>query len=183
MNWDGNTSITGEPLIRDCRRIFHPLTDLRGCCTVTVGEGGDFNDLRSALDFLPEKGGKVCLFPGIHQANVEMVSRENIHIIGCGQYTIVHPSPRKETDPIFTIRGSRNIKLENMTLVTATGTAIEVDDNGDTDSRGISIRDNHIFAYKNAVAISVFNTKAGEITFPFPATALGCWISKAAVSG
>ena len=51
-----------KALIEDCRRVFHPLTKLRGCCTYRVGDGkksfGDFNFIQDAINNLPPEGGE-----------------------------------------------------------------------------------------------------------------------------
>jgi hypothetical protein len=156
-------------VISDCRETFKPLTELEagtGCC-VTVGDGitsfGEFSSITNALSS-PKlvNGGKICLLSGVHSENVILSQRDNIQITGCGLNTIVHPKPGYELEPVFIIHNCRNIRLDNMTLVNATGTAIQVRDAASrNDSRGISIRDNRIIAWKHAVEIWVFNKKAG----------------------
>lgn len=142
------------------------------CCTVTVGDGtnsiGDFQSIEDALKSTKlANGGKICVLQGVHIANAILPGYANIQIIGCGENTIVHPRPDRSTAPIFYIENSRNIRLENMTLVTATGTAIQVIDGhyvGELylDSKEISIMDNRIIAWKHAVDITVNNEIAGS---------------------
>ena len=70
---DASGKVTGQ-VIHDCRRKFNPLTSDDCCCTYTVGDGkeshGDFDSIQEAVDSLPERGGKICVLPGEHKANV-----------------------------------------------------------------------------------------------------------------
>lgn len=153
-----NGAVIGE-IIHDCRRPFHPLTQQDCCCTFTVGDGvrtkGDFNSIQQAVDNLPEEGGKICVLAGIHTANVLIRDKKQIVITGCGDQTIVRPSEQLGASPIFRIEHSQRIQLENMTLVSIDGTAIEV---VDTDakkdfSEDITVYNNRILAFIHAVNV------------------------------
>lgn len=140
LNWDNNNEIDGES-IHDCRRIFHPLTDLQGCCTVTVGDGvhsqGDFNDIQEAINHLPDSGGQVCILTGEHKTNSKIEGKKNIVIRGCGEHTVIlseideqlrkDPSATLKPAPIFYIVDSVNIKLESMTLMADKGEGIKLE--------------------------------------------------------
>jgi Right handed beta helix region/Family of unknown function (DUF6519) len=180
LNWDADLAISFEDeQIEDCRDFFQPLTRQKGCCSFTVGDGktshGDFNSIDDAIRHLPNSGGKICVLPGIHQANVTITNRHNISITGCGVHTIIHPQSDKAIAPIFRIEFSQNIHIENLTLANLTGTAIQVIDTEITrpratqqsvklkDSAGIHIFGNQITASIHAIEIRVRNeTQAGD---------------------
>jgi Family of unknown function (DUF6519)/Right handed beta helix region len=164
LNWDTaeKPSITfKDQQIEDCRHPFRPLTNQKICCTFLVGDGmttqGDFNSIEEALVHLPLQGGKICLLPGQHRTNVVIKDRQNIVISGCGSRSIVTPRPEKATEPIFLIDASQTIQLDQMTLMTNTGTAIQVIDsaNANQGSREISILSNQMVASVHAIEIRV----------------------------
>ena len=163
---DENSGLQAD--LQDCRDRFRPLCDVQGCCTVTVGDGrtshGLFNSLEGAIAFLPAEGGKICLLPGRHQANVSIENRQNIQITGCGFQTIVQPLPGQESQPIFQIASCQNIQLEQMTLVAQATIAIQVLDPPDTQrpSQGIHILENKIIACIHAIEIQVNNARSGN---------------------
>lgn len=91
-------------LLKDCRRIFPPLTEIetegKGSCSVTVGEGGEYEELAEAIEKLLKKNsnGKlktvcICLLPGVHEVSSLSVIKPtttpqfNLHIHGCGSAT------------------------------------------------------------------------------------------------
>lgn len=172
LHWNAaaNANISFEAgQIEDCRKIFRPLTKQRVCCTLLVGDGiqsqGDFNSVEDALRHLPADGGKICLMPGNHHlVNVMINNRKNIQITGCGIHTIVHPHPDQPTAPIFRIEASQGIQLDNLTLMTNTGTAIQVVDPANTQvaSQAIYVLRNHIVALTHAVEVRVKNELAGD---------------------
>ena len=157
-----------EPVVCDCRKKFRPLTDLNGCCTYEVGDGvhsiGDFDSIEQAAKQLPAQGGRICVLPGVHKANLKVLKRDNIHITGCGDQSIVHPTVETPDQPIFAFSSCRNIKIDNLTLITHTGTAVEVKDALDAAnaSVGITIERNRIFALTHAINIRVKNELAGK---------------------
>ncbi|MBK6828982.1 MAG: right-handed parallel beta-helix repeat-containing protein [Chitinophagaceae bacterium] len=160
---DANSEVHGQ-VISDCRPHFHPLTQHDCCCTYSVGDGitstGDFNSIKDALAALPARGGKICLLPGIHTANAEIVNRSFVHISGCGLQTIVRPDindPVKRYDPVFLVKNSQWIRIENMVIVAPEGVAVKVEDdiNNNSVSREIIVRDNHIIAMVHAVRVDI----------------------------
>ena len=96
--------------LSDCRKIFPPLIEVTEgaepgqlCCNFTVGNGkesyGDYNDLQEAINNLPSSGGQICLLPGEHAGNFEIIERKHIIISGCKWRTSVIPSPKQSTGP------------------------------------------------------------------------------------
>ena len=171
LSWDASPTVTitfDEGEIHDCRHVFQPIADQTTCCTFTVGDGvvshGQFNSLAQALRHLPQQGGKICLLPGVHRANVTIEAKQNIQISGCGLHTVVHPVDNQGQDPIFLIRNSQRIEFNDMTLVSTTGSVIRVADRtgaGDP-SQQIAIHDNRITALVQAIAIIARNEVAGN---------------------
>lgn len=118
---DGTIDVT------DCRPPFRPLTSRDGCCTYSVGDGkhsdGDFNDLSQALAHLGANGGKICLLPGVHRANVELGGRSNITISGCGSRSKLLPL-EPQGGAVITLLDCFGIGLFNFEIVSADGTGI-----------------------------------------------------------
>lgn len=169
LNWNTAGDISFEAQeIEDCRDSFRPLTNQRVCCTLLVGDGlrskGDFNSIEEALRHLPPDGGKICLLPGTHRTNAILRNRRNIRITGCGVHTIVSPRPEQPSEPIFWIESSQGIQLDDMTLVTNTGTAVRVRDSANTQiaSEAIAILHNRIVALTHAVEVRVQNNLPGD---------------------
>ncbi|NVB36414.1 hypothetical protein G6O69_01130 [Pseudenhygromyxa sp. WMMC2535] len=73
--------------VSDGRRSLAKLC-VGGCCSITVGNGaeseGMVNTLSEALALVPD-GGRICLLPGDHAAEVELVGRKKVTIVGCGE--------------------------------------------------------------------------------------------------
>jgi len=168
IHWSLNDNGELQAAVHDCRERFQSLCQARGCCTVRVGDGlhsqGDFNSIEEALDDLPPEGGRICLLPGIHRTNTVIQNRQYIRITGCGVHTIVQPRPEQPNDPIFRIEASRFIQLDDMTLMTNTGTAIQLIDPPMTKvaSQGLSVLRNQIVALIHAVEVRVRNAQAGD---------------------
>ena len=166
IHW--NAPGEADPVVYDCRKKFRPLTDLNGCCTYEVGDGlhsiGDFDSIEQAVKQLPIQGGRICVLPGVHKANLKVLKRDNIHITGCGDQSIVHPTVETPDQPIFAFSSCGNIKIDNLTLITHSGTAVEFRDALDAvnASVGITIERNRIFALTHAINIRVKNERAGK---------------------
>lgn len=143
--------------VHDCRAKFRPLCEVRGCCTVTVGDGlashGDFQEIQDAVDSLPAEGGEICLLPGIHEAGATILGRRNIKIHGCGKQTLVVPSRRDRRAPIFRIVDSACITLERMGMATLEGGAVVVGGSETAGSKEIEIGHNRILAFEQAVRV------------------------------
>ncbi|HBL59003.1 MAG TPA: hypothetical protein DDZ80_10915 [Cyanobacteria bacterium UBA8803] len=158
LNWDADLDISfAEEQIEDCRDIFRPLTKQKGCCTFSVGDGktshGDFDSLEEALRHLPSSGGKICLLPGLHEANVRLKEKRHIKIAGCGKHTRVIPRPGDRESPIFHIIDSECIALLDMDLVTLGGTAIVLEGSEIGNLKDIEIGQNRFIAYKEGIHV------------------------------
>src|SRR5690606_19234869 len=108
LHWtnDGGLAVTTE----SCRRTFRPLTELGGCCTVTVGDGdqsfGDYRTITEALAALPPTGGKVCVLAGVYEERVEIEDRSDIVIEGCCERSILRtPSSNDTSAGLITLTG------------------------------------------------------------------------------
>lgn len=126
------TSIDGK-VASDCRETFVPLTRLRGCCTVTVGDGiisyGDVNTVQAGVDALPPDGGEVCIKPGTYPGFVSIANRTNVVIEGCGERTVLTPPVGDaSTTPVITIDASTNVTIRELAVRATTGPGIEWSD-------------------------------------------------------
>jgi hypothetical protein len=147
--------VTGE--IIDCRTRFRPLCDQRGCCTFLVGDGetshGTFDSLEEAIDQLPDQGGRICLLPGVHVANVKLVGRRNVRIEGCDEQTLVIPGPTARELPVFTIVDSTSVTIEHVTVASLGGIAFRLEQTRDGILSEVTLAHNEIIAYLNAVQV------------------------------
>jgi hypothetical protein len=158
LNWNSAKDISFDKKeISDCRDIFRPLISQTVCCSFIVGDGksshGDFDSIEEALSHLPDSGGEICLLPGLHEANVSIEDKRDIKIRGCDKKTMVRPSGRDRTKPIFTIRNSEGITLEHMDLVSLAGMAIKMEGSKLGKLKGIEINGNRIQALINAIHV------------------------------
>lgn len=130
--------------VTDCRPHFRSLTELRGCCSYSVGDGkasqGDFNSLEDALSALPADGGHICLLPGLHSANVHLTNRRNITISGCGLRSRIIP---RNGGNVFTISHSVSITLRNLNIITVNGSAILANQSDHLLISGVNILASH----------------------------------------
>jgi hypothetical protein len=125
LNWDGGpvANLNGPPEIHDCRNIFQPLTRQQTCCSYRVGDGlnsfGDFDSIQDAIDALPVDGGEICVLPGTYTENIT-VTRDNVHIHGCGDRTrVISGPPAGEflaAEPVFTIPGRHHVRISSMAI-------------------------------------------------------------------
>lgn len=146
----------------DCRIHWPPVCG--SCCTYTVGDGkksrGHFNSIQDAVNALPPEGGRICVLPGTHHANVKLQEPlKNIHISGCGLQTAIFPVNGRTDEALFHIDACSGIQLCNLTLVAETGAAIEIMDTKHA-SREIIIEKNHIIACTRAIGISSKNSSS-----------------------
>lgn len=167
--------------VHDCRKEFVPLTEIDlhpgstgiHCCSVTVGDDvhswGDFNSIEGAVKYLREKGGKICILPGQHETNVVIENSSDLTISGCGKQTIITPGDIQK--PIFKLVDCQNITLENMDMVTFSGTAIflagtrQIQETGLSALQEIEIANNRIIGCENGVYVDQgieFNGKSGS---------------------
>lgn len=131
ITWSGrrDTDLGGE--IEDCRRRFRPLSNQKICCTYIVGNGntcfGDFNSLEEAARHLPAAGGRLCLLPGVHFANLELADKRGIEIVGCRHRSFVLPRPAAPAQPVIRVSGGQGIAIRDVDFVAPFGTAIALD--------------------------------------------------------
>jgi hypothetical protein len=101
--------------VADCREKFRPLTDRENCCSVTVGEGGDFTSIQEAVDARPREANSwnVCLLPGEHklQESVIIANQENFTLSACNNQTLVTGTPGK---PLFAALEVGRLRLEGL---------------------------------------------------------------------
>jgi hypothetical protein len=169
IRWAKNDAgeISGE-IIHDCRKTFRPLTDLESCCTFHVGDGihsfGDFDSIEEALQNLPDAGGKICVLPGEHKANITIINRKNVCICGCGERSIVIPNQDRFVEPIVRIASSQNICLEKLNLAHPGGIAVILYDRDPEllPSSDIRISNNRILALLFGIYIEVIDTIRGK---------------------
>ncbi len=118
-------------VLKDCRRVFPPLTEIEttgkgGACSVTVGKGGEYPDLATAIgDLISKQKEKdsmkticICLLPGEHIVksltvdSPTAIPQFNLHIRGCASSTILISSGQMK------IIGLASISFENMLIKT-----------------------------------------------------------------
>lgn len=159
IRWQNVGRLPHGEIMSDCRKKFNPLTEQECCCTYTVGDGirsnGDYNSIQEAIDSLPAYGGKICVLPGEHEANVVIKGRRQVRISGCGDQSIVRPGPNAFNQPIFFIQNSQRIQIDQLTLVAIDGICIQLEDNreGRLNSEKIKINDNRMIAGIQAIHI------------------------------
>jgi len=120
-------NVDGTAEIKDCRHEFPSLCELpkggKGCCTVTVGEGGDFDNIQEAVNALEGGSGTVCILPGIYQIDepISVVGRD-ITIKGCGGTSLIlNLADSRESGAIFRIQDSWGITISSLWAVTLKG--------------------------------------------------------------
>lgn len=179
-----NDGFVSGKIIHDCRKKFHPLTEQECCCTFTVGDGkqskGDFNSIQEAIDNLPSAGGKICVLPGEHIANVVIRQKRQIRITGCGEHSIVRPNSQMVSSPVFLILNSQKIQIDQLTIVAFDGIGVEIADKTErvimndevvraTNLRSaniysdqVTIKENNILAGIHAIFVHVQEDKGGD---------------------
>lgn len=125
-----NATVTGT-VIHDCRNPFVPLTKLRGCCTVTVGDGttsfGMYTSIQKAVDALPQSGGTVCVLPGTYDESVVVSKRSNVVIHGCDARARVRAGLIQDKNaPAFLVVDSRDIAIERLGVESGPRSAVEI---------------------------------------------------------
>ena len=129
-------TVTGE-VIHDCRPPFLPLTKIRNCCSVTVGDGtesfGHFTSIQAAIESLPaSSGGTVCILPGIYEESVKLIERTHIVLRGCGPRTrlIAQNDGSGKPLPGILVENSLDITIEALALEAGPLPALWVIDSG-----------------------------------------------------
>ncbi len=131
LEWTTTGGVTTATVIHDCRPPFLPLTRLRGCCKVTVGDGsesfGMFSSIQAAVDSLPPSGGTVCVLPGRYVESVRVVDRRNVTIHGCGPDSRVVARDREgAASTTFFIDGCTDVALETLAIEGGINAVVEV---------------------------------------------------------
>jgi Family of unknown function (DUF6519) len=134
LEWTGPAPVNLTPdAIHDCRQVFLPLAKMKGCCTVTVGDGkhsfGQFKSVQAAVNALPAKGGTVCVLKGIYDESILIEKRVNIRIHGCGSGTRIRAVADATGNPLptFMIRKSDSIILEDIAIESGPRSAVQID--------------------------------------------------------
>lgn len=114
--------VGGGVEIEDCRPEFPPLTELPrggGCCTVTVGEDEEFQDIQLAIDSLNGGPGTVCIKPGVYLIDKPiLVTGRDITIKGCeGKPIIINTGIKPEESIVFQVRNSWDINIHDLWCV------------------------------------------------------------------
>lgn len=112
--------------LHDCRRRIRPLWKLRGCSTLTVGDGsssfGDVDRLEDAIAMVPPEGGRIRLMPGLHVGGVTLRDRKDLTIEGCrGQTRVVRG---EGVAPILRIEDCTDVTLRDFTIEDGRGLAV-----------------------------------------------------------
>jgi hypothetical protein len=163
LNWSGAVPVTitaAADQIADCRRVFQPLTRLRGCCRYTVGDGmqsfGDFDTIQAAINALPvSDGGEICVLPGQYNENL-LINKDNVTIKGCGRRSQITGASAGQ--PVIKIVDAEHTRIEALRLVAhVTGPGVLVQDT--PVSHDITLRGLHIH---NAAARAAIEVQAGE---------------------
>lgn len=144
QNSGANPTSTRES---DCRKVFRPLTRQEGCCTFTVGDGkhsyGDFGSIREALLHLPMTGGKICVLPGVHEANARII-RDGVSIQGCGDRSVVKSAKGRDY-PVFHIHGSSRCRIDSLVIhASSESSGIFVETSGDFENPGAVVEPKNI---------------------------------------
>jgi hypothetical protein len=135
LEWTGaptNTVTAAAGEIHDCRQSFLPLAKMRGCCTVTVGDGkhsfGQFSSIQAALNALPATGGVICVLKGVYDESVRIDHRVDVRIHGCGPRTRVQAGVDENGDalPAFLVTDSTGIVLEDMAIESGPRSAVQI---------------------------------------------------------
>lgn len=117
--WTTTGGVTTGTLASDCRPPFLPLTRIRNCCNVTVGDGshsfGLFSSVQKAIDALPASGGTVCVLPGTYVESVTIQGRRNVTLHGCGPASrIVAPDNQGAGSTALHIVNSSDVAVETL---------------------------------------------------------------------
>lgn len=120
-------------VLNDCRPPFLSLTRIRGCCTVTVGDGthsfGLFTSINAAIAALPASGGTVCVLPGRYAEAVLIEQRRNVTLHGCGPASrIVAPRDAGPESSALRVRRSADVVIESLALEGGLQAVVHVDD-------------------------------------------------------
>lgn len=122
LHWSVPAGAVRTVAIDSCRRTFRPLTQQKGCCTVTVGDDnksyGDYTSINAALAAIPEdQPGKICILPGVYKERVVIRNRRDLVIEGCGGDSVIRtPTVDPTSEGLITISSSTNITVKDLKI-------------------------------------------------------------------
>lgn len=133
IQWTTQGNVTTGSVLHDCRPPFLPLTRIRNCCSVTVGDGqesfGMFTSVQAAVQSLPASGGTVCILPGRYQESVNILARHNVTLHGCGPRSrIVAPDQEGADSTALHISDSSDVVVESLALEGGSAPVVMVED-------------------------------------------------------
>ena len=141
IRWTNTGGVVTGTILHDCRRPFLPLTKMRGCCTITVGDGtnsfGQYTSIQAAINALPPDGGQICVLEGVYNQSIVIDTRVSVRIHGCGSGSRI----RAGVDgagaalPAVTITNSSVVILEDLAIESGPRSAVYMNN-----SRHITIR-------------------------------------------
>lgn len=131
LRWTTTGGVTTGAVLHDCRPPFLPLTRIRNCCSVTVGDGnqsfGMFSSVQAAINSLPASGGTVCILPGRYEEAVRVQSRRNVTLHGCGPRSrIAAPAQQGANSTALLIADSTDVVVESLALEGGSAAVVEV---------------------------------------------------------
>ncbi len=154
IRWDGTPENLTGTVLTDCRKTFRPLTEIRGCCTATVGDGteshGDFTKIQEAIESLPQEGGRVCIRPGTYTEAVSIEGKRNVILEGCGLQT--RWTAPDDAQAVLTMLGCSHIAVSDMALRHPTAPSILAF--GLKEGEGLHLRDLALVGRSQVVLLS-----------------------------
>ena len=157
INWNALRDSDEGAVIEDCRRRFNPLVRQKVCCTLLVGDGvrsfGDFNSLEEAAAHLPALGGRLCLLPGLHFANLALAGRSNIRVEGCAHQTWLLARPETPAEPILAFSDCNDIHVSGLDMLSFAGAAISATADDKADAHEFSVRQCRILAHTECIRV------------------------------
>lgn len=119
LYWTGGRAIRFvRDEIKDCRKIFHPLTDLPHCgCCVPVWPEDDLHKIVKEL--IEEGGGCVCLMPGDHRLlePLDLSGVSNLHFKGYGLASrLLIAFGGRTPGYVFRLRGSNDVSFRSFAI-------------------------------------------------------------------
>ncbi len=142
LQWTTQAGVTTATVLHDCRPPFLPLTRIRHCCSVTVGDGthsfGMYTSINAAIAALPAAGGTVCILPGRYEEAVVIAGRHNVSLHGCGPSSrIVGVDANGADAGAISISACSDVVVESLALQAGSEAVVRVND-----SHAVRIADN-----------------------------------------
>lgn len=151
IRWDAGAAAS----VHDCRRRFRPLTELQGCCDITVGDGsvsfGDVESIQEAIDRLPAHGGSICVLAGTYDERITIAGRTDVEIHGCEHDTLI--APQAGDGPVVAIDGSARVALSSLSVRALADEAVRV--GLEAPCEEVTLRDLDVSASPHAAGVRV----------------------------